>query len=355
VAFLNKNNFVNVVGYQFERVHTGVIKWILDTKNQSVPLIEKYKVIKRLFNHCQKPINFNWNQINSINCTPEYSFGRRRKIDLVIEISLTSGTTKYIIIEMKVDSIPYEEQLNGTFSDFTDSVTANEQNICFMLFLFGSSQVCEIPSNHFFSVCRVDNIIELFSKLNITEKIYLDWLESLNEELSRFNNLMNVLPITNNIWDYEFWKDYGYRPPFSLFYYFYHYLKEKSPIPLDWNIYSGSNNPVMNWSPGWQELNYKGKPVLFYWEFNYQDFVLKVKIDEQHKLSKSELTALRKDVESLCNCIDIKEGYRTQNRYGVFNSLYKWNYDFLQEDFAEIMNTTEVLLAKITAKLRSTF
>lgn len=352
---MNANNFVNVVGYQFERVHTGVIKWILDSRNQSVSLSDKYSVIKRLFDFCNKPINFNSNQIQSINCIPEYSFGRKRKIDLVIEIYLTSGETKYIVIEMKVDSIPYEEQLNGTFSDFTDSVTANDQNICFMLFLFGSSQVCEIPSNHVFSVCRVDNIIKLFSKLNIPEKIYLDWLESLNEELSRFNNLMNVLPLTYNIWDYEFWKDYGYRPPFSLFYYFYHYLKEQSSKPLDWNIYSGSNNPVMNWSPGWQELNYKGKPVLFYWEFNYQDFVLKVNIDEQHKLSKSELTALRKDVESICKSIGVKEGYRTQNRYGVFNSLYKWNYDFLQEDFADIMNTTEELLTKIIAKLKSTF
>ena len=73
------------------------------------------------------------------------------------------------------------------------------------------------------------------------------------------------------------------------------------------------------------------------------------------KLSKSELTALRKDVETICKCIDVKEGYRTQNRYGVFNSLYEWNYDFLQEDFAEIMNTTELLLTKITGKLSSTF
>lgn len=355
VTQMNTENFVNVVGYQFERVHTGVIKWILDSKNQSVSLSDKYSVIKRLFDFCNKPINFNANQIESIKCIPEYSFGRKRKIDLVIEIDLTSGVTKYIVIEMKVDSIPYADQLNGTFSDFTESVTVNDQNICFMLFLFGSSQVCEIPSNHVFSVCSVDSIINLFSKLNITEKIYLDWLESLNEEFSRFNNLIGLFPLTNNIWDYEFWKEYGYRPPFSLFYYFYHHLKVESSSPLDWNIYSGSNNPVMNWSPGWQELNYKEKPVLFYWEFNYQDFVLKVKIDEQYKLSKSELTALRKDVASICHCIDVKEGYKTQNRYGVFNSLYKWNYDFLQEDFADIMNTTEELLAKITAKLNSTF
>lgn len=352
---MNTDNFVNVVGYQFERVHTGVIKWILDSKNQSVSLSDKYSVIKRLFNFCNKQININSNQIERIDCIPEYSFGRKRKIDLVIEINLKSGVTKYIVIEMKVDSIPYEEQLNGTFSDFTSSVNANDQDICFMLFLFGSSQVCEIPSNHVFSVCRVDNIIKLFRNLNTSEPIYLDWLESLNEEFIRFKNLTNLLPLTDNIWDYEFWKDYGYRPPFSLFYYFYHYLKEQASRPLDWNIYSGSNNPVMNWSPGWQKLSYNGKPILFYWEFNYQDFVLKIKIDEQHKLSKEELTDLRKEVESICINIHIREGYKTQNRYGVFNSLYKWKYDFLQEDFADIMTNTEELLAKVKAKLTSTF
>ncbi|WP_191559398.1 PD-(D/E)XK nuclease family protein [Metabacillus idriensis] len=352
---MNKNNFVNIVGYQFERVHTGVIKWILDTRNQFVPLTEKYKVIKRLFKHCQKPINFNWNQIDSINCTPEYSFGRRRKIDLVIEIKLTSGSTKYIVIEMKVDSIPYVEQLNGTFSDFTETITANEKDICFMLFLFGSSQVCEVPTNHVFSICKVNNILRFFENLNITDKIYIDWLESLNEEEYRLNNIVNMLSDTIDIWDEKYWKDKGYRPLFSLFYYIYQLLKAKSKNPLDWNIYSGSNNPVMNWTPGWENLKYKGKSILFYWEFNYQDFVLKVKVNEQDKLSHNELTALRKEVESICNGLDIKKGYRTQNRYGVYNSLYKWNFDFLKEDFVDIMSSTEKILDRISAKLKSTY
>jgi hypothetical protein len=355
VALLNKNNFVNVIGYQFERVHTGVIKWILDTKIQSVPLIEKYKVIKKLFDYCQKPINFHWNQISDINCTPEYSFGRSRKIDLVIEITLTSGATKYIVIEMKVDSIPYVEQLNGTYSDFIETIGTNEENICFMLFLFGSSQVCEIPTNHVFSVCKVNNIHHFFENLNITDKIYIDWFESLNEEQYRLNNIVSVLSGTDYIWNGQYWKGKGYRPWYSLFYYIYNYLKAKSKNPFEWNIYSGSNNPVMNWSPGWENLKYQGKPVLFYWEFNYQEFVLKVKVNEKDKLSRNELTALRKEVEAICNSLDINKGYRTQNRYGIYNSLYKWKYDFLQEDFVDIMNCTEDILVKISAKLKSTY
>ena len=135
---------------------------------------------------------------------------------MVIEIKLSLGATKYIVIEMKVDSIPYEEQLNGTFSDFTESVTANEQDICFMLFLFGFHRYVKSHQITFSLYAEWTILSSFLARLISLKKNYLDWLESLNEELSRLNNLMNILPTTNNIWDYEFWKDYGYRPPLEM-------------------------------------------------------------------------------------------------------------------------------------------
>jgi len=47
------NNFVSIVGYQFERVHTGVISWLLDTKNTTVSLDIKYEIICRIHRICK--------------------------------------------------------------------------------------------------------------------------------------------------------------------------------------------------------------------------------------------------------------------------------------------------------------
>lgn len=52
------SNFVEIVGYQFERVHTGVVKWILDSDSPSVPMHEKFKVLERIYTMCEKTISF---------------------------------------------------------------------------------------------------------------------------------------------------------------------------------------------------------------------------------------------------------------------------------------------------------
>ncbi|WP_185970914.1 hypothetical protein [Alkalicoccobacillus porphyridii] len=352
---MDRNNYVNVIGYQFERVHTGIIMWILDTKNSSVSNQTKLLILKRMFKFCENSFPFNEEDIESIHCKPEFSFGRKRKIDLVIEIRLHMGTTKYVVIEMKVDSIPYEKQLSGTVTDFLDTVQVDKENVCFMLMLFGSSQVCKLPNNEDFYVSNVNHIIDLFCDTDITDTIFIDWIASLEEEIKRSQNIIGEMSGMTSIRDLNYWRDRGYRPMFSPFYYLYHQLKLESISPSEWSIYSGNNNPVMNWTPGWNNKMFKGKAVLFYWEFNYQEFVLKVKIDEQSNLLSDELIALRNQVELICMNLDIKHGRRTQNRrqVGEYNSLYKWKFDFLEETFEDIMSQTEKILKKVPQELET--
>lgn len=141
------NNFVSLVGYQLEKVHTGVIRWVLDSKNTNIPVATKHEILRRIYKMTNNPINFHVNEISAISCFPEYSFGRKRKIDLVVKIDLFQKPTKYIVIEMKVDSIPYSEQLEGTQNDFFESTHCHPRmqpffSCCLVLLRFARCLSC---------------------------------------------------------------------------------------------------------------------------------------------------------------------------------------------------------------------
>lgn len=347
-----KNNYVNLVGYQFEKVHTGVIKWILDTKNTMVPIETKYEVLRRIFVMTNNAINFHYNEILSISCIPEYSIGRKRKIDLVVKIDLFQRTTKYIVIEMKVDSIPFSAQLKGTKSDFFQSTQCDSEDAIFLLLLFGSSQVCQIPELHQFHLFRLPEIIEIFNGHYIEDIIYTQWIDSIFDEDYRRSQVLIDLDTVSDIWDMEIWNDKGYRTPFPLFYYLYHHLRMKSKRQGEWDIYSGQNNPVMNWSHGWLKKDIMGYPVKFYWEFNYNEFVLKGFLDDKKKLPLSELNWLRQEIADICYK-EVLTGYPTRKTYGTFISIYKWKFDFKNQPFEDIMKEVDSILDKVPPLLSS--
>ncbi|MBP1153964.1 MULTISPECIES: PD-(D/E)XK nuclease family protein [unclassified Paenibacillus] len=346
-------NFVSIIGYQFERVHTGVISWILETKNVLVTMDRKYEVLRRIYRMCNQTINFKETDIQNITCSPEYSFGRKRKIDLVVRVDLNNQSTKYLVIEMKVDSIPYSEQLNGTRNDFLQDKNCNPDDASFLLFLFGSAQVCVQPVLHSFIVFRLPEIREVFSGLYIDHHVYDDWIEALTDEDFRRMDIMKELEITPKIFDEKYWKGRGYHLWFPLFYYIYFELKRYSKYSVQWDIYSGSNNPVMNWRDGWLKKKILGYNVEFYWEFNYEDFILKVLLDENNKMPQDDLNWLRDEIATFCNYETMKCGKSTQNRYGKFNSLYKWKFDFKTQDFAQIMKEVDEILDKVHPKVIS--
>lgn len=346
------SNFVNIVGYQLEKVHTGVIRWLLDFNNNEISLEQKYEVLRRIFKMCNINITFTIDNIKNIICIPEYSLGRSRKIDLVVKIDLIKNRTKFLVIEMKVDSIPYENQLIGTYDDFIEANECNKDDILFLLFLFGTSQVCLIPPLHGFHMFRLQEILEVFSGHNIEKGVYKDWIQALRDEDLRRTCIIQNISVTTEIWDDEYWKEKGYRTWFPLFYYIYHELKRYSKRVYEWNIYSGQNNPVMNWKKGWLEKNVLGGKVHFYWEFNYEDFVLKVMLNEDDKLSRDNLNILRKKVIDICKNVGVAPGNQTQNRYGLYNSIYKWKYNFKTMDLSDIMQKVESIIDNIHPELK---
>ncbi|MDO3408396.1 hypothetical protein QWJ34_01300 [Saccharibacillus sp. CPCC 101409] len=109
-------------------------------------------------------------------------------------------------------------------------------------------------------------------------------------------------------------------------------LRTHSKYRDDWQIYSGGNNPVMNWGGpnNWLTRIVNGSEVQFYREFNYEEPVLKIASGNAPnsglpQLSPSDMTILRERTAALCESFQFTDNEkRKRNRGGVYSSIYKW-------------------------------
>ncbi|MFD1736834.1 PD-(D/E)XK nuclease family protein [Bacillus salitolerans] len=258
-----------MVGFQLEKVHTGVIQWILNTNEKTIDCERKYEAIRRIYSF-SKGYRYDWEDyrpedIVRITCYPEYSIGRSRKIDLVIEIQLVNEQQKYIVIEMKVDSIPYEGQLQGTHQDFLKHKRCKEEDVEFFLFLFGSSQVCSLPKKLSF-LYRYEARFHSRSIHGYAHgSLHLYRLDSIyDDENYRMRAVKHYVLESNREWNTEEWKEIGYRPWMSLMYYIYNSLRLNAKSEASWEIYSGSNNAVMNYKAEWIKSKAFGKNIVYF-------------------------------------------------------------------------------------------
>ncbi|HFU7058088.1 TPA: PD-(D/E)XK nuclease family protein [Bacillus cereus] len=344
------SNFVDIVGYQFEKVHTGTITWLLDSNSTSISQDEKYKIFCKIYELCDVPIPFECSEIKSIKCKPESPIEKRKRVDLVIDILLKDKETEHIVIEMKVDTIATLDQLKATYNGFH-----RKANSLFLLFLFGSSQICEIPKHKSFNNLCLDKIISIFNNIKCSHYIYQNWIESLQSELKRGKTIKDKLVNLKKIKNKEYWRENGYRTDFTAFYYLYHHLKSDSKNTDHWSIYSGKNNPIMNWNPGWLEKTISDKTIKFYWEFNYESLVLKVKLSKKGYISPEQLHQLKENISSIAPKISDIQGriVRKQSETMIYNSLYKWKFNFLKENFEDIMKKTEFIINNIHPQLET--
>ena len=329
-------NFVNIIGYQLEKVHTGVIKWLLEVPLNGVTSQEQYDTLSNIYDYANRKTPFLKKDIIEIKCMPEFSFGRRLRIDLVIEI-ITRTKKYYLVCEMKVDSDPYTKQLDNTVE--LANKKFKDDDITYLLILIGSSSVArETGDKHkYFITLDTHNLIEVFSPIKDINNISNNWIKSLEEECKRninaVDNFKSIEP--SCIWDKDKFIELGYRPYFSLYYYLYSHIRKKMTNSNDWKIYSGSNNPVMNWQKGWRKSN----SVRFYWEFNYLEYCFKVNIDK-NITSKNDLNKLRDKITPVLDDCKYK-GKASQRRYGNWNTIYKWKFSLHNQSAEEIVQIIE--------------
>jgi len=347
-----KENFVDIVGYQLEKVHTGTLAWLLDSDRSPLPIEEQVSIVQELIPNLSQDF-----EVASIKSIREYSFGRRLHIDLVLKLQSDSEKEAFILIECKTDSDVRIKQLEKSAKTFT----AQKPKIPFSMIILalGAGQYTiqhqrdEIMGQGY-TILDLQSAFRIFSDLSIIGKnrLYDDWIESLDEEIKRNANIEKALMSASCPWDDSLTQK-GYRTGFPVFYIYYDKLRsflEQGPFK-DWSVYSGSNNPVMNWNNGWISVKSTDDRLQFYWEFNWSSLCLKAYVDK-NKVSRWK--ALRPEVVNICSSCQIK-GRKTANKAGTWVTAYKWDFDFCKEPAAQIAQATADILSFVHIKLQKEY
>lgn len=344
------DNFVDIVGYQLEKVHTGVISWLLDSHHPPLPTSDRLLLLQRLAHNLP-----HGDPITEVIPIREYSFGRRLRIDLVVEVRFSTDQPHYVLLECKADSDVSLEQLQRSRDAFLKKTRTNSLS-CVVLAI-GASQ---FTYQHFaddvlnlgFQVVDLPRACQVFSGLSIAGKnrLYDDWCDALQREEARARAVDQELASVDKPWNSAL-EAKGYRLGFPLFYMFYAKLRnelDNGPFQ-NWAIYSARNNPVMNWSEGWIPSGTGDHSLQLYWEFAWDSFYLKAKLTNE---SPERWQRVRSEVVRVCSSCPVP-GRRTANRKGTGVSAYKWTFDFCRETVAEICRKTNDVLAHVHERLRS--
>jgi len=351
------DNFVDIVGYQHEKIHTGMIAWLLDSERSPLTLLEQTAVISKLAPDISQGAKF-----TTVKATREYSFGRRLRIDLVLEMNREDQTKTYLLIECKTDSDVRVDQLKRSAQEFSKE----NPNVPFSVIILTvgvgqftlAHQLQEIQCLGFHAI-DLTRVLEIFSDLSIagTTGLYDDWIASLRAEHARTIQIDKALAKLDGPWDARLLKA-GYRTGFPVFYMFY----DKLRAYLDegrfqrWSIYSGSNNPVMNWQDGWITVGSEDDAIELYWEFNKNAFCLKAvikgKTEEQTVARWKRWQDIRPTLIELCASCPIS-GRETNNKRGNWVTAYKWEFDFCNETPSAITDRTSDILSYMQKRLET--
>lgn len=341
------DNFVDIVGYQHEKIHTGMIAWLLDSERSPLTLSEQTAVISKLAPDISQGAKF-----TKVKATREYSFGRRLRIDLVLEMNREDQTKTYLLIECKTDSDVSVDQLEKSAKEFSEE----NPNISYTVIILAvgagqftlTHQLQEIRCRGFHAI-DLPRALGIFSDLSIagTTSTYDAWITSLQAEHTRTSQIDKALAKLDGPWDAQLLKA-GYRTGSPIFYMFY----DKLRAHLDkgrfqgWAIDNGGNNPVMNWQEGWVTVGAGGDAIKLYWEFNWNAFCLKADIKDRNTERWERWQEIRPVLIKLCESCPVA-GRKTANRKGTWVTAYKWEFDFCNETPSVIAEKTSDILSQV--------
>jgi hypothetical protein len=344
-------NFVDVVGYQLEKVHTGVIAWLLDSERSPLESAERALALRNLAPNLPAV-----SEQDAVKAVQEYSFGRQHRIDLVLMLGPDEANPKAaILIECKVDSDVSVNQLAESAKAF--SAEHSDVPLSVIALALGAGQftvrhlLADLKDKGFQAV-DLKHALQIFSSLSvgIEEKVYHDWIASLKAEHERNSQVDRALVGMEHPWDDRLSRA-GYRTGFPVFYAFYDKLRmhlEKGPFQ-DWHIGSGSNNPVMTWNDSWVTLGGTDDAIELYWEFNWSALCLKAHIKNDGTANWNQI---RSSIVELCETCSLP-GRKARGRSGTWVTAYKWEFDFCKETLGAIASKTTGVLSQLHERLRS--
>src|ERR1043166_5873288 len=268
------DNFVDVVGYQFERVHTGVIAWLLDTESGSSPLsaTERAEIITAI-----APGLVDAGKKLKVTATPEYA-PRGRKVRIDLHLKITEGASEaHILIECKTDAEVKTEQLERIGEAFRSALP--ETRFTLVVLAIGAGQFTlkhqlERLKAQEYQVIDLERALEIFSRRVSAEAhwIYKDWIAAMKEERDRGAGIEQAMREAGGIDNLPLGNG-GYRRGFSAYYLYYDRLRThlEKALGAEWASYSGVHNPAMGWNERPADAGLRMAGIKLYWEFNGRD------------------------------------------------------------------------------------
>lgn len=311
-------NFVEIVGYSLEKVHMGMLAWLLDTTSTGcgdLATKDKCDLVRRLFG-----LDLDPSGVQVIRTCKEDSPGSRIRSDLRIVIEAKGGV-HWVIVEAKTESDVDPKQLERMEDAYRIFGSRQEQQptLCFSLLMFGASQFTvkntEPPVKDTWVQRDLRGIAESIASLPTKHSYVETWLESLQKRC-------DDLTLVASRWQMGRMS----RPD----YYAILDLIRTQLVGLQgnndskWRIINGQFNAAMYCrtfpkSPAAR----RRLGTSFWWDIDDDFLVLKGQanqdqVDSWNAVKETARNAIAANAEL------IVRGERTRNRSGADQSLWKW-------------------------------
>ena len=281
-ANVESPNFVYAVGYSLEKVHSGVLCYLLNHHK----------------NRCQLAADL-WNRLTTSieveevpgSCVTELTARREKKVgryamDLLVEFTDTrTHQVHYIVCEYKVDgSGDHGKQCNDIKEAWNEKKEYTRKPVRFGFVVTGGARFWDPPGqcdekDIGFTTLKISDVKDLLDPYESVPLVQ-DYLSALADEEVR-GRVAHKLPD-------KYWHDpslLGYRGR-DWWYAYYDILRHLLPKEMRWSIYNGGHNAVMCWkgSQGetagdtWFELPHLGS---LFCEFNDDSLKLKIAWDKE--------------------------------------------------------------------------
>ena len=352
-------NPVEVAGFGIEKTHQRYLTWLLnldhwkDARKAINMLVDSASITLPKENNRYREIADNWkrnfSETSCFWCEYEQKIGNgKSKVDLLL--STNHGNNMNLPIELKTDTKLKKTQLKD--------YSSNRENELGLAFLLGSSAVRDdyqndtTEINGCFGILTVEDILSSWQNLyHSMPQPGKDWYDSLKNEALRLNcafEIENYDGSKSSGKDSNWQKKYGYRGSNDnkhLYFSRLHAVRKILSINEKFGnllLYDGGFNTVLNFRES--KYSWKNIPNLgenkYYWEFNDDDFTLKVKYEKECGDDKVKEWIVKKQ-DSLKqertwpDGVELKKSRKPGSRAKWYVSILRWKLNFDSADSAQ--------------------
>ena len=279
-------NFVYVVGYSLEKVHSGVLAALLNS-HYGVELAAA------LWNKVCAKQPLSAKTITDVRAKREKKIGQRTVVDLIVTSKdAVGGKAHHVICEYKVDGTEkYLDQCKRIRNAWLERNPGTKDDSCFVLATMGGARFWDLPDNY--RRLDIPDILDILKK-HQDVPLVAQYTSALKDERLRGEIAADIADMGNV-------QHLGYRD-YDWWYAYYDALRNEFAERGDWRIYSGGHNPVLCWQPAWSSNKPNAKNFCafgrIFCEFNRGEFRLKIEWND-NKDTESFYAAVEEAWENL--------------------------------------------------------